>query len=219
MIKISVTRGLVQLKRLEERINKDMQEIDSYVIVNKCNETNVLNGTMTKQVYIDTVKRKWQSLQDKLSLRQEIKDAIVESNAKTKVEIAGKHYTIAQAIEKKTNIEKFDRLIAIKFRKAYLGALDAVEYKNDSVVDMAERTFLGRGEDKKKNESNKDILDAMHTYIDSKKYEIVDPINMKVLKDTYEKEVLDFLAEVDQALTESNSLTTIEISKKPSDLE
>ena len=218
MIQISVTRGLVQLKRLEDKIQRDIRMISEFVTVNKVQENNVLNGTMTRKQYNEHVKTKWQSLMDKISLRQEIKDEIVKSNANTVVTIAGKKYTIAQAIEKKNNIEKFEKPISAMLNGVYAKALNSVEMKNDEVVENAERNFFGRGEERRKNESNKDLLDAMQIYIDSRKFEIIDPLNMKKLKEEFENGILDFIAEVDQVLTESNSTTMIQISKSLSDL-
>ena len=218
MIQISVTRGLVQLKRLEEKIQRDIRMISEFVTVNKVQEKNVLNGTMTKKQYNEYVQTKWQSLMDKISLRQEIKDEIVKSNANTVVTIAGKKYTIAQAIEKKNNIEKFEKPISAMLNGAYAKALNSVEMKNNEVVENAERNFFGRGEERRKNESNKDLLDAMEIYINSRKFEIIDPLNIKKLKEEFETGILDFIAEVDQVLTESNSTTMIQISKSLSDL-
>ena len=218
MIQISVTRGLVQLKRLEEKIQRDIRMISEFVTVNKVQENNVLNGTMTKKQYNEYVQTKWQSLMDKISLRQEIKDEIVKSNANTVVTIAGKKYTIAQAIEKKNNIEKFEKPISAMLNGAYAKALNSVEMKNNEVVENAERNFFGRGEERRKNESNKDLLDAMEIYINSRKFEIIDPLNIKKLKEEFENGILDFIAEVDQVLTESNSTTMIQISKSLSDL-
>ena len=218
MIQISVTRGLVQLKRLEEKIQRDIRMISEFVTVNKVQEKNVLNGTMTKKQYNEYVQTKWQSLMDKISLRQEIKDEIVKSNANTVVTIAGKKYTIAQAIEKKNNIEKFEKPISAMLNGAYAKALNSVEMKNNEVVENAEKNFFGRGEERRKNESNKDLLDAMEIYINSRKFEIIDPLNIKKLKEEFENGILDFIAEVDQVLTESNSTTMIQISKSLSDL-
>lgn len=218
MIQISVTRGLVQLKRLEEKIQRDIRMISEFVTVNKVQENNVLNGTMTKKQYNEYVQTKWQSLMDKISLRQEIKDEIVKSNANTVVTIAGKKYTIAQAIEKKNNIEKFEKPISAMLNGVYAKALNSVEMKNDEVVENAEKNFFGRGEERRKNESNKDLLDAMEIYINSRKFEIIDPLNIKKLKEEFENGILDFIAEVDQVLTESNSTTMIQISKSLSDL-
>ena len=218
MIQISVTRGLVQLKRLEEKIQRDIRMISEFVTVNKVQEKNVLNGTMTKKQYNEYVQTKWQSLMDKISLRQEIKDEIVKSNANTVVTIAGKKYTIAQAIEKKNNIEKFEKPISAMLIGVYAKALNSVEMKNDEVVENAEKNFFGRGEERRKNESNKDLLDAMEIYINSRKFEIIDPLNIKKLKEEFENGILDFIAEEDQVLTESNSTTMIQISKSLSDL-
>ena len=58
----------------------------------------------------------------------------------------------------------------------------------------------------------------MQIYIDSRKFEIIDPLNIKNLKEEFENGILDFIAEVDQVLTESNSTTMIQISKSLSDL-
>ena len=142
MIQISVTRGLVQLKRLEEKIQRDIRMISEFVTVNKVQENNILNGTMTKKQYNEYVQTKWQSLMDKISLRQEIKDEIVKSNANTVVTIAGKKYTIAQAIEKKNNIEKFEKPISAMLNGVYAKALNSVEMKNDEVVETGDNNHF-----------------------------------------------------------------------------
>jgi hypothetical protein len=95
---------------------------------------------------------------------------------------------------------------------------ELVQSALNKVVENAEKNFFGRGEERRKNESNKDLLDAMEIYINSRKFEIIDPLNIKKLKEEFENGILDFIAEVDQVLTESNSTTMIQISKSLSDL-
>lgn len=216
MVEISVTRGLVQLKRLDDRIAKKIKIISGFVISNKKKEKNVLNGTYTKEKYTSKVKSEWQSIQDLISLRNEIKTAIVESNAKTKVVIANKEYTIAQAIERKVSIEEYDMKIVRLMQSAYSNALDTVEQKNEEVEFNAQSLF-GKPTEDKKSEVNR--LELINSYININSYEIVDPINIKELKDSLDKEVNDFISEVDEVLSESNAITTIIISKKPSDIE
>ena len=97
-MQISVTRGLVQLKRLEQRINKKITELDIYTTANKINSKKVLDGIFTKEEYVQMAKSNFDSLQDLIELRKEIKDAIVKSNATTIVDICGKKYTVAQDI-------------------------------------------------------------------------------------------------------------------------
>ena len=84
-MKTTVSRGLIQLKRLDDRINKGISNIEKFVISNKKKEDSVLNGTYTKNDYIEKIKSEWQSLNDLMELRKEIKSALVISNATTKV--------------------------------------------------------------------------------------------------------------------------------------
>ena len=52
-MKTTVSRGLIQLKRLDDRINKGISNIEKFVISNKKKEDSVLNGTYTKNDYIE----------------------------------------------------------------------------------------------------------------------------------------------------------------------
>lgn len=216
MEKISVTRGLVQLKRLDKRIYDKMSDMSDFVTVNKVNSKKVLNGTYTKEDYVKKVKAQWQSIQDLINLRNEIKSAIVISNANTKVTIVGKEYTVAQAIERKTNIENYELPINSKLRKAYRNAFNGVGIKNQEIEETANKLFASSSDDKK---NKSDSLELIEKYIETNKWEIIDPINLKELVDQNKKEINDFLAEVDEVLTESNSTTMIEISRKSSDIE
>lgn len=216
MEKISVTRALVQLKRIDARLEKKTRELSCLVTVNKKKEKNVLNGTYTKEVFNKNAKAHWQSINDLIALRNEIKTAIVTSNATTIVTIAGKEYTVAEAIERKNFINNFENTLVNKINRVYSEAVFAVESKNEDVEADAQNLF-GKSSEDKKSELNR--LELMKSYIDMNSYEILDPVNLKELKDSMHKEVNDFLAEVNEVLTESNAITMVEISKKPSDIE
>ena len=211
-MKITVSRGLVQLKRLDERIKKEIKNIDNFVIANKKKEDNVLNGTYSKENFIKKVKSEWQSLNDLMELRREIKSAIVLSNAKTKVVIAGKEYTVADAIERKNSILNYESSIIRKMNQCYFSVMNEINTNNYTVEENAHALF-GKPSENKKDEVNR--IEMIKTYIDLNRWEIIDPINLKELKETLNKEVEDFLAEVDSVLTESNAVTEIEISKNP----
>lgn len=216
MIEITITRGLIQLKRLDSRIEKKIQDVRSYAVANKKKEKNVLNGTYTKDLYAKKIKSDWQSLNDLIELRNEIKTAIVQSNATTIVEIADKKYTVAQAIERKASISRYDLKIIKQMNLCYSGCLSEVQ-RNNSIVEDDAQTLFGKPSEDKKSELNR--IDLMDNYVQLHKWELIDPVNIKELKDSLEKEVSDFLAEVDEVLTESNSTTKIAISKKPTDIE
>ena len=214
-MKTTVSRGLIQLKRLDDRINKGISNIEKFVISNKKKEDSVLNGTYTKNDYIEKIKSEWQSLNDLMELRKEIKSAIVISNATTKVVVAGKEYTVADAIERKNSILKYENNIIKKMNEVYNSVLTATDLKNKLVEENACNLF-GQQTNNKKDEVNR--VKMINTYVDLNKWELVDPINLKELKETLNKEVQDFLSEIDSVLTESNAITIIDISRNPSEV-
>lgn len=214
-MQMSVTRGLVQLKRLEQRINKKINSMGSYVTYAKKSSKNVNNGTYTKDEFEKLAKAEYQSLKDLIALRKEIKDAIVQSNATTMVNICGVEYTIAQAIERKNSIELFDSELVRKVSRSYSNVLDKVDFSNSKVEADAQRLF-GTATDDKKSEINR--IEMMEKYIDINSFEVVDPLNFKVLVESIEKDANDFLSEVDQVLSESNAVTMIEVSKNPMEI-
>lgn len=215
-MQLSVTRGLVQLKRLEQRINKKISDLDVCCTANKKNSKKVCDGIFTKEEYSQMAKSSFDSLNDLIKLRKEIKDAIVKSNAVTVVDICGKKYTVAQAIERKKSIEEFEMNMIKVISKTFSRATDKVRFQNDRVEADAQRLFGTSSEDKK-SEVNR--LEMMNMYIETNSYEVIDPLNFNLLKDTLLKDAEDFLSEVDQVLSESNAITMIEISKNPSEIQ
>lgn len=216
MEKISITRALVQLKRIESRLEKKRSNLPNLIAVNKTNENKVCSGTYTKEEFNKKAKSEWQSIKDLIALRTEIKSKIVLSNAKTKVKVAGVEYTVAEAIERKNFIDNFEERLVDTISRVYADAISKVDSKNDSVEESAQLLFTG-DESKKNEKGNK--VDLMKSYIDINSWELIDPVNMKELKDSLSKEVGDFLAEIDEVLTESNATTFINITKKPSEIE
>lgn len=214
-MEISVTRGLVQLKRLEQRINKKIERLDALVAVNKVTATKVKDGLYTKEEFTATAKAEWDSLNDLINLRKEIKDAIVQSNANTQVVICGTFYTVAQAIERKGAIEEFELPMIRRISRTFSSATSRISSANDRVELDAQRLF-GTPTNDEKTEVNR--INMIQTYIDSNKYEVVDPLNFKDKSISLEKEVSDFLSEVDQVLSEKNATTMISISKNPTEI-
>lgn len=211
-MQISVTRGLVQLKRLEQRINKKILDLDVCIASNKKSSAKVFDGIFTKEEFKKNAMATYDSLNDLIQLRKEIKDAIVQSNAVTEVYICGKKYTVAQAIERKNSIETFEMDMARRMNRAFATAVEKMNISNERVEMEAHKLFGSTTEDKK-SELNR--LEMMKLYIETNSYELIDPLNLTNLKDETLKEVEDFLSEVDQVLSESNAITMIEISKNP----
>ena len=96
---ISVARALVELKTLDNRINK-MISSTTWVTY----KTKNINYGFTEEDFKKKTQAEHQSLNDLIKRRNAIKNAIVLSNATTNVQVAGQTMTVAQAIEYKQTI-------------------------------------------------------------------------------------------------------------------
>jgi cell division protein ZapA (FtsZ GTPase activity inhibitor) len=197
MEKLTVTRGLTQLKTLDKRIKK--------AIANGCYVTYKVGD---KQEQDCNPKSDFQSVMDLIQYRDRLKSAIVKSNAETKVKIAGKKYTVAEAIEAKTSIQYRAALLDTLRRN-----LDSVRYNVDEINQDVQRRLdrlieASVGSDSK----NKSEIDAISKpFLQRNEAQIVDDLKIEEKIKTLDKELEDFLEEIDVALSESNAQTYIGI--------
>lgn len=205
---ITVTRALVKLKLLGKQIEK---EIGSAKFVGLYQERKRLIRGL--EIPIDSfekdAKAAYESIKALIENRKATKGAILRSNADTIVEIAGVDYTVAEAIERKNTIE-LEKLLLNKLKREYAEAMHAVQENNvqleESVSRMLEQNL---GTDKKATES--DYKNIAEPFIKQNQLNISDPIKVRQVYEKLEKELDEFLAEVDFALSESNAKTVITI--------
>src|ERR1035437_8401176 len=102
---ISVTRALVELKRLDERISK---AISGGLFVARTIGRDTNKKVIGSSDTVASVEAKIHGSFDKVNSlivnRERIKSAIVLSNANTKVKILGRDVTVAEAIELKSTV-------------------------------------------------------------------------------------------------------------------
>jgi hypothetical protein len=206
--KISITAALVELKTLDSRIMKTINDCN---FVGAKKKSSNMVGHFKEDNFVANVKADYQSVIDLISNRATLKSAIVQSNAVTTVEIGGVNYTVAQAIEKKSSIE-YDKTLLMAMKQQYKKATEQVLKENGKVDTQVENmllTFLGKDTDKKLNESD---LELITTPIREKnEWELVDPIGIYSKIQELEKEIDEFLADVDIKLSISNAITFIEV--------
>lgn len=211
MGKISITRALQNLKLLDSKINKKIEQ-SQFIEIKKAKEKNIRNGSMTVEDYSENIKSEFQSIKDLIEQRKKLKSAIVKSNAETTVQIAGREYTVADAIERKASIEYEKNLLnSLKHDLAY--ATNKLETYNRQLEDNIQRMvegFVGRD-----TQTNKDIVETAEKMAESKreseKMTFVDPLNITQVIDRMETDIMEFENEVDLALSEQNARTMIEI--------
>lgn len=209
MEQILVTKGLNELKLLDSRINRKIEE-GEFIVAAKLSVQNV-NGKITKEAYKANAKADYQSIVDLIKRRNNIKSAIIQSNAVTKVDIAGKIMTVAEAIDKKSSIE-YEISLLEKLTMQYKTSSDIIIKENEKVdysIEQLLNTAYGKEGKEKITQASYDAI--AEPYRKANEYGLVDALDgeklIKEMKDKIER----FLSEVDTALQISNSTTIINI--------
>jgi hypothetical protein len=203
--RMTITKALSELKLLEKRANK---LIDETTFV-----TFTVGGEPPREArsaaeFAERVRARRQSVADLLRRRSAIKAAVVASNARTTVEIAGQTYTVAAAIERKASVAFEQRLIA-RLGSDLARAQREVELNNERAgdrLDQQAQALLG------KEGSRGAEYEALHrSFMERNASRLLDPLDAQADIDRLSDQVDAFLAEVDQALSVSNALTVIDV--------
>lgn len=208
--KMTIHKALCELKIIDDRIEKAVNA-QPFVFANKHFNTKV-NG-VTVADYSAQIKSEYQSVTDLIARRNAIKQAVVLSNAKITVTIAGKQYTVAEAIDMKNHGIPVKKYLFEKLSRDLKNAQNVAEKNNGDVLDTrADQhiTTLYANADMK-NLSD-EIKKVRSDFITSQTVEVIDPINVNKEIEALEKEIANFTVEVDSALSVSNALTEIEIT-------
>jgi len=199
MEKITVTRGLVQLKLQDKKIRKKIR--------GACFATIEVGGKV-KEESCDP-EADYQSIRDLINRRDKIKAAIMKSNSETIVEVAGEKMTVADAIERKNSIQYYKQLLD-QMRAQYASINDEIERINEDVryrLDkMLEANF---GKDGKIREE--DLKKIEGPFLEANQAKIMDPLKLEEQIKQLGDWIDEFESEVDLVLSESNTRTLIEV--------
>lgn len=207
--KMTIHKALCELKTLESRITKSISE-SVFVFANK--HSNAKVAGMTVSAYCDEVKSNYQRITDLIRRRDALKRAVVLSNATTHVTIAGKEYTVAEAIEMKNNgipllrtlLSKIERDNRASRREADENNGDYLERRADEYI----KSLYGNTDMKNASE---EIKKVRADFIASQTFEIIDPIGIKPEMERLDADISGFMVDVDAALSVSNALTEITV--------
>lgn len=203
---MSIHRALSELKTLNDRIPKAIQEADFIATDRK--SAQKING-----LSIDDYEKKIQAGFDKavslIDRRNRLKDAIVQSNAITEVVVAGETMTVAKAIERKSSIANEEKLLSTMVGKRRT-AINRLTMENESLPSRLEdylTAILGNKEHAKKEEVE------LHTksFMERNEYVLIDPLHIDKRIEEWEERITSFKAEVDAVLSESNAITKITV--------
>lgn len=207
---MTIHRALAELKVLENRINKVIYDAKFCAAVKqsmkKVNGVSLEDFKVASQSSLDMVR-------DLIARQEAIKKAISVSNAKTVVVIAGKEYSVAEAIYMNQHGIDFKSALYVKLSDQYSAAIRSIETSNAQLSDRADRYVAnGISASEKANMDANTIKDMREDYIDRETMILVDGISIKQTMDNLAAEIDKFKAEVDAVLSTSNATTEITIT-------
>lgn len=207
---MSIHKALCELKVIGDRIEKTMGKVP-FVLANE-HANRKIQGIPIEE-FIAQIKSAHQSTVDLIARREAIKCAVVKSNAVTKVTVAGKEYTVAEAIEMKNHGMDFIRMLKAKLSSELDRAKRLAEMANGQNLENRADGYIKNlyGTTDMKN-LTEEANAARKTFIEQHTTELVDPLKAADMVTALENQFYDFMSEVDAALSVSNSLTEITIT-------
>lgn len=206
-MKISITRGLSELKVLKNRYEREIRDA-KLIGVSVANKMVSPYTSYKPSDFEKQAKEGFQSLVDLEKRIIEIKTKIDQSNFITKVKVAGQEMTVLEAIEMKNLVDlKEQRLLLLKQQlKSARNSYEEAEKKNRERIEknVADQTAAGT-KDAELEAKVKASIESLYPIA------LIDPIKVEDEIKKEEKFLEDFKNEIDFVLSESNSLTYIEI--------
>lgn len=206
MAKYSIHRALAELKLLDKRINKTINNLK--VVTCKKGDKLEYNIAIAEEEFKAVVEADMQSVKDLITRRKEIKEKIVKSNAETLVTIAGKEMTVAAAIERKESI-KYEKKLAEELKNQLNNLKAIINNRNEQVEYSLERQL---GNLTSNPDADKElVLTFSEQFRNKEQFTLVDPLNIEKVIEKLENEIDSFESEVDYVLSTSNAITEIEV--------
>lgn len=209
--KMSVTRGLAELKMLDKRITDAISKIQPFDIKIGEQTPVFLSARDLKETKdVETrITSSMQSLNDLIKRRAAINAAIVQSNATTTVEICGVEYTVATVIKMKDYI-KTKRELSTRLKAMLNNFTREMDKQNKRVEDeIARRLTAVLSRDSEGSDTERQMVtDAVHRQMAPT---LIDPLKITDMIQQLDDEVDEFETNVDYVLSESNARTEINV--------
>jgi hypothetical protein len=202
MTSISITQALAEIKLLRRRIETCLSDASFTTLKTK-------KSLLDADRFAVQARASHQSYTDLLSRYNRLKSAIVISNATTRVTVAGKEYTVAEAVERKRSIE-FDKQLLEVMKSQHVSVQR--EYTDHTATEQLRVERLISNELGKDSKTSVDTVKALsETFLAENKAEILDPLKLADRIRTMTTEIEDFETTVDWVLSETNGRTLITI--------
>lgn len=224
---ITVYQAMVDLKLMKKQLETMMSELNSVLSssTNPFMKDNVImkipfvaiktiGGTELGSTSVEDLEKTLQSNFDKYNhLIMNIEAysaAIAQSNANTKIKVAGVEYTVAEAIKRKELAINRANFLSLVKKQASL-AYYSINKKNAEIEKNWLEQLKTLNKEGEIQLSEEFIEKQKDEFYDNNTYEIVDPMGHVATIDSRIDEHNAFINEVDTVLTTSNVQTIIDI--------
>lgn len=204
-MEMSINRALAELKLLNKKITDKTSALS---VADAVKESAITQEV--KKAFVEKQAADIQQIRDFIDRRNAIKAAIVASNAVTRVTVAGKTMTVAEAIERKTGIE-YSKALFRKMRERYFGCKANADMHNQKTEQNAEKqaaTALGAAKEGDKSQEYKAIYEV---HYNMNKAVVLAPDGIEDIIQKGDDEIAEFEKDVDFILSESNTKTLINV--------
>lgn len=204
MEEITITRALAELKLLDSRINKKINESEFVFFISKKNKNNINQDTL-----VANSKSAIQSISDLIERRKNLKSAIIMSNSSTEVTLGDEVMTVAEVIERKQLVEYYKAFLT-RMKQNRENVLVNVERQNQALeTDLQRILEINFGKNSTTRTNSDDIENISKTYREHNKAEVLDGVDIDNKINEVEELINRYETESNFVLSESNAITKI----------
>lgn len=207
---MTVHKALAELKIIDERIHKAINSSE-FIVTHKKSESKI-NGVPVKE-FEKSMIANMQKVKDLINRRDAMKRAVVLSNAITEIDVMGKKYTVAEAIDMKNNGIDMRKALLESMAWGYNRALSMYnecsgKQLEEKANEYVQKILMSQGTNTEMSTPTQ--IQALHdSFVMNNEVEILDPNNIDEKMAELDTFIDDFNTELDSALSVSNALTTI----------
>lgn len=219
--KMNIRAALKEKKILDSRIQKLSSEM---TMVYVCSTLNPHIGLATPEETSDSIREKWQSLNDLIKRREAINRAVMEANAVTKITVAPfisfaelgsydatEEISLATAINRKTYYIETLRVIISSLQsrvnRDIRTANDSIGKIQGDINDAISKRFAGQT-----NISQASVKTVTEEETERMKPIVINPLKAESLLSPILEKVEDYIQTIDNKLSEATETTFLDIT-------
>jgi len=205
-MQMSITRALVEKKRLYDRITKEIVKLRPCVVLTP---NSVPAGYTSEADFIEKQKAQLQSVKDLITRYYNIVGKIAQANASNEIEFNNRKMTLAQAIELKRSIAytvEFNNHLDSSL-KQMTKAFEQRCIEIDRELEAHTNALVGKDKTVKSDDA-KELIETMRK---ARQPRLVKAFDIEKEIEGMEEEIYKVKSELDSLITEKNSVIMIDV--------